>query len=149
LRGVKLALRLSNIKYDSNKFIEGDFTFESGYSAAEKILDRFPDTSAIFAFNDEMAVGAMRYLKEQGIKVPDDISVVGFDGIELGKYTNPSLTTVEQSGYELGLKSIELLNKIIKGEEVEDNKVFIPHKFVVRESTNQINPISSDKEVLA
>jgi DNA-binding LacI/PurR family transcriptional regulator len=145
LRGVKLALRLSNIKYDSNKFIEGDFTFESGYSAAQKIMEKFPDTSAIFAFNDEMAVGAIRYLEEQNLKVPDDISVVGFDGIELGEYTIPSLTTVKQSGYKLGLKSIELLNEIINGNKVEDNKVFIPHKLVIRESTNQNIQLSSNK----
>ena len=148
LRGVKLALRLSNIKYDSNKFIEGDFTFESGYSAAAKILDRFPDTTSIFAFNDEMAVGAIRYLEEQDLKVPNDISVVGFDGIDLGKYTKPSLTTVKQSGYKLGLQSIDLLNKIINGDKVEDNKVFIPHKLVIRESTIQNSILSSESEVV-
>lgn len=147
LRGVKLALRMSNIKYDSQKFIEGDFTFESGYSAAEKIIDRFPNTSAIFAFNDEMAIGAIRYLSEQGIKVPEQISIVGFDGIDLGKYVKPALTTVEQSGYELGLKSIELLNQIIEGQEVEDNKVFIPHKLVVRESTNKLKNLTEEMEV--
>ena len=135
LRGVKLALRLSDIEYDSKRFIEGDFTFESGYSAAKKILNKFPNVTAIFAFNDEMAVGTIRYLKEQGIKVPDDISVVGFDGIELGKYIDPALTTIKQSGYHLGLKSIEILNQIINEENIEDNKVFIPHKLVVRESS--------------
>mgnify|MGYP006274845663 FL=1 len=149
LRGVKLALRLSEIKYNPNRFIEGDFTFESGYSAAEKIINKFPDVTAIFAFNDEMAVGAIRYLKEQNIKVPEEISVVGFDGIELGKYTDPSLTTIEQSGYQLGLKSIEMLNKIINKEKIEDNKVFIPHKLVVRESTNKLNELTTNEEVVA
>jgi DNA-binding LacI/PurR family transcriptional regulator len=147
LRGVKLALRLSDIKYDPNRFIEGDFTFESGYSAAEKIVNNFPDVTAIFGFNDEMAVGAIRYLREHNIRVPEDISVVGFDGIELGKYIYPSLTTIEQSGYQLGLKSIEMLDKIINKEKIEDNKVFIPHKLVVRESTNKLNQLIN-KEVV-
>jgi LacI family transcriptional regulator/LacI family repressor for deo operon, udp, cdd, tsx, nupC, and nupG len=148
LRGVKLALRLSEIEYDPSRFIEGDFTFESGYSAAEKIVEKFPDVTAIFAFNDEMAVGVIRYLKEHNIKVPEDISVVGFDGIELGKYIDPALTTIKQSGYQLGLKSIEILNKIINQEKIEDNKVFIPHKLVVRESTNKLNELTTNKEVV-
>jgi DNA-binding LacI/PurR family transcriptional regulator len=148
LRGVKLALRLSNIKYDPARIIEGDFTYESGYSAAQKILNKFPGVTAIFAFNDEMAVGAIRYLKEQGINVPEDISVVGFDGIELGKYTSPALTTIKQSGYHLGLKSIEILTKIIKKGKIEDNKVFIPHKLVVRESTNKLNELTTNQEVV-
>lgn len=135
LRGIKLALRLSDIEYSSNRVIEGDFTFESGYSAAKKIITKFPNVTAIFAFNDEMAVGAIRFLKEQNIKVPQDISVVGFDGIELGKYTDPTLTTIKQSGYHLGLKSIELLNKIINNKKIEDHKIFIPHKLIVRESS--------------
>ncbi|SFL35942.1 LacI family DNA-binding transcriptional regulator [Halanaerobium salsuginis] len=139
LRGVKLALRIAQLPYNSGRFIEGDFTFESGYSAAEKIMRKFPKITAIFAFNDEMAVGAIRYLKENGYQIPDDIAVVGFDGIELGKYTLPTLTTIEQSGYQLGLKSIELLDKIIAEEELEDNKVFIPHKLVVRESINKLS----------
>ncbi|TDX43592.1 LacI family transcriptional regulator [Halanaerobium congolense] len=148
LRGVKLALRLSNIKYESARIIEGDFTYESGYSAAQKILNKFPDVTAIFAFNDEMAVGAIRYLKEQGISIPEDISVVGFDGIDLGKYTSPALTTIKQSGYHLGLKSIEILNKIIKEGKIEDNKVFIPHELVVRESTNKLNELTTNQEVI-
>ncbi|MFN2340209.1 MAG: LacI family DNA-binding transcriptional regulator [Halanaerobium sp.] len=148
LRGVKLALRLSNIEYNPNRFIEGDFTFESGYSAAKKIINKFPDVTAIFAFNDEMAVGVIRYLKEQNIKVPEDISVVGFDGIELGKYIDPALTTIKQSGYQLGLRSIEMLNKIINQEKIEDNKVFIPHQLVVRESTNKLNELTTDKGVV-
>ncbi|TDO92100.1 LacI family transcriptional regulator [Halanaerobium saccharolyticum] len=138
LRGVKLALRLSEIRYEPRRFIEGDFTFESGYSAAKKIMSKFPDVTAIFAFNDEMAVGAISYLREQNIKVPEDISVVGFDGIELGEYIDPALTTIKQSGYQLGLKSIEILNNIINQEKIEDNKVFIPHELVVRESTNRL-----------
>ena len=148
LRGVKLALRLRGIDYNSNRFIEGDFTFESGYSAAKKIINKFPDVTAIFAFNDEMAVGVIRYLKEQNIRVPEDISVVGFDGIELGKYINPALTTIKQSGYQLGLKSIDILNKIINKEKIEDNKVFIPHELVVRESTNKLNEIATNKGVV-
>ncbi|MFW6229578.1 MAG: LacI family DNA-binding transcriptional regulator [Halanaerobium sp.] len=148
LRGVKLALRLSDIEYNPDLFIEGDFTFESGYSAAKKIVNKFPDVTAIFAFNDEMAVGVIRYLKEQNIKVPEEISVVGFDGIELGKYIDPALTTVKQSGYQLGLKSIEILNKIINQEKIEDNKIFIPHQLVVRESTNKLNELTTDKGVI-
>lgn len=148
LRGVKLALRLSEIEYNPNRFIEGDFTFESGYSAAKKIINKFPDVTAIFAFNDEMAVGVIRYLKEQNIKVAEDISVVGFDGIELGKYIDPALTTIKQSGYQLGLKSIEMLNKIINKEKIEGNKVFIPHELVVRESTNKLNELTTNKGVI-
>lgn len=148
LRGVKLALRLSDIKYEPEKIIEGDFSFESGYAAAEKIIRRFPQTTAIFAFNDEMAVGAIRYLKEKKIKVPEDISVVGFDGIELGKYLNPALTTIKQSGYQLGLKSIEMLYQIINEEDLKNNKIFIPHKLVVRESTKKLTEVSFDKEVI-
>lgn len=135
IKGVRLAFRNHGIELDDKLIAEGDYTFESGYTGAKELLSRNNDLTAIFAFNDEMAIGAIRYLQESGISIPRDISVIGFDGIDLSKFVKPALTTVEQSGYELGSKAVEMLDSLIQGKPLSNNKIFIPHKLVEREST--------------
>ncbi len=135
IRGVRLAYSVHNKIYSNKIQIEGDFTFEGGYVGTQKLLEATPDITAIFSFNDEMAVGAIRAIEAMGKKVPDDIEVIGFDDIPLAEYVKPSISTVSQSGYELGAQSIQLLHNIINKNHIEDNKIFIPHKLVYREST--------------
>ena len=96
----------------------------SGREAMEKLLQISPLPTAVFAANDKMAIGALQVAKERGIKVHDDIAIVGFDGIEAVKYTDPPLPTVEQPLGELGKVAAELLVESIKGGEVK--KIVLP-----------------------
>ena len=91
------------------------FSYEDSYRAARALLDRNAEFTAMFAMSDVMAIGAIRALKDAGKRIPEDVSVVGFDGLEVGEYMSPRLTTVAQSARELAGRSLELLSKNIEG----------------------------------
>ncbi|MBP8855113.1 MAG: LacI family DNA-binding transcriptional regulator [Oscillospiraceae bacterium] len=95
--------------FDESYYQTCNFNYGSAYRGAKKLLERKRDITAVFAMSDVMAVGAMRAIFEAGYRCPEDISVVGFDGIELGKYMVPSLTTVRQPGEEIAKQSVALL----------------------------------------
>jgi LacI family repressor for deo operon, udp, cdd, tsx, nupC, and nupG len=109
--------------------VEGDFRRLSGRQAMEKLLETRPLPTAVFCANDKMAIGALQVAKERGFRVHDDITILGFDGIEAVKYTDPPLPTVEQPLEELGKVAAEILVKQIKGGENE--KVVLPCRLVV------------------
>lgn len=90
------------------------FTYEEGYRAAQALLKRNPDVTALFAMSDVMAIGAIRGLKDAGYRVPEDVSVVGFDGLDIGEYTIPRLATVWQDVDALAVRSIQLLSHNIE-----------------------------------
>jgi DNA-binding LacI/PurR family transcriptional regulator len=114
---------------------EGDFTFKSGYKAAEILINKNENISSIFAFNDQMAIGAIKYCINNNMKVPDQISIIGFDDIEAAKFANPSLSTVYQSGTKLGIEIMNILLKKINGSQETKSNVFIPHDLIIRESS--------------
>lgn len=92
------------------------FSFKEGYDAMNKILERTRDLTAVFAMSDTMAIGACKALTEHGLRIPEDISVMGFDGIEIGQYLTPSLTTIEQPAIRITNMSIQLLIEQIKSK---------------------------------
>ncbi|MDI3508126.1 MAG: LacI family transcriptional regulator [Clostridiales bacterium] len=94
INGYRRALQEAGLEYRDELIFYGDFDAESGYKAAKEIANISPMPTAVFASNDSMAMGAMEAFKEDGIKIPDDISIVGFDDIELASYVHPPLTTV-------------------------------------------------------
>jgi len=114
---------------------EGNWECMAGYKAMQKIMasDRHP--TAIFAANDRMAIGAMQVIYEAGLRVPDDISVVGLDDIELAAFQNPSLTTVRQSFAELATLAVRLLLGILEGREPDRTQIVIEPAIIVRQST--------------
>ncbi|MEM1486251.1 LacI family DNA-binding transcriptional regulator [Oscillospiraceae bacterium PP1C4] len=85
------------------------FSYQSGYHAMEKLLGRIPDLTAAFAMSDVMAIGAIRLLRDKKLNVPDDISVVGFDGTEIAQYFNPKLATIQQSKDLLAARGVQIL----------------------------------------
>uniref|UniRef100_UPI003D81C6A6 Ancestral LacI Transcription Factor n=1 Tax=Escherichia coli TaxID=562 RepID=UPI003D81C6A6 len=113
--------------------LQGDWSAASGYEAARQLLEQ-PDFTAIFAANDQMALGVLRALHERGLRVPDDVSVVGFDDIPESAYFHPPLTTVRQDFEELGRQAVEQLLEMIEGEEPPPPAV-LPPELIVREST--------------
>ncbi|WP_406678658.1 LacI family DNA-binding transcriptional regulator [Moorella sp. ACPs] len=134
LKGYRQALLLHEIPIDESLIQEGDFSVKSGYDIMMKFLAVNPPPTAVFASNDEMAVGAMKAIKHKGMRVPDDVAVIGFDDIPLCTLVEPELTTIAQPKYEIGTHAMDMLLKIIKKEELVNKQIVLAHHLVVRES---------------
>jgi LacI family transcriptional regulator len=111
----------------------GDFHEKSGYEAMKKILTEKPYPQAVFAASDMMALGAMEAIKEQRLRIPEDIRLIGCDDIEACRYSNPKLTTVKQDKEKLGKFAATMLNDLINGEN-EPKSVMVDPELIVRES---------------
>lgn len=134
LEGYFQALKHHGIEPREEWIIPGTFEFESGYKAVEK----FPDMGngkkfGVFAHNDIMAIGAMKALQEKGLKVPDDVAVVGFDNIPLSSFVTPELSTVTVPVYELGRTAMKILSDLLAGQEVS-RITTLPTKLTIRKS---------------
>lgn len=110
-----------------------DYTVESGEAAMEELLRAKERPTAVVAAGDNLAVGAMRTVKRHGLRVPEDISLVGFDDIQMARYLTPALTTIRQDTYALGSRAADMLIYSIEGGEHVQSDI-IPVKLVVRES---------------
>jgi LacI family transcriptional regulator len=119
LEGYKEALSEAGILFLPALVVSGDYTVESGKLAMQKLLASGEHMDAVFVLSDEMAIGVMRAVKEAGLSVPKNISVLGFDGIDLGEYLNPTLATVSQPIEKIGKESAEALLALMRGESVE------------------------------
>jgi LacI family repressor for deo operon, udp, cdd, tsx, nupC, and nupG len=115
--------------------MNGDFSIESGAVAAERLLGRREPPTAIFCFNDEMAIGVLETTRRRKLRVPDDLSIVGFDDIRFARCTDPPLTTVAQPMRQIGEGTVRLLLEILRGAEQPPESVTLPHTLVVRAST--------------
>jgi len=111
----------------------GDFTREGGAEAMRTLLDDDPRLDAVFVASDLMADGALRVLRQAGRRVPDDVAIIGFDDVEIARYTEPPLTTVRQPITELGRSLVRQLLRLTAGEEVEP-ALILPTELVVRDS---------------
>ncbi len=134
------------IKLDKNLIaqLEGDIPSpEIGYIAAQKILSKKKNFTALFAFNDISAIGAIRALQEAGLRVPEDVSVLGFDDIYAAAFHNPALTTIRQPLFEMGsLAAKTLLERVAKNQPDDGAKIpetlTVEPKLIVRQSTAQV-----------
>ncbi len=136
LEGYKAALQEAGIKYDDSLVIEGYYMVEEGYKAMEKILKKNPLPTAVFAINDEAAMGAMKAIREKsGLSIPRDISIVGFDNIEWSALSTPPLTTVNVPKEEMGSIALKKLIDRIEGRINISTKEVIPVDLVVRGSS--------------
>lgn len=115
------------------------FSYQDGYRAAKALLARNPDFTALFAMSDVMAIGAIRALEDAGRQVPQQVSVVGFDGLIIGEYMTPRLTTISQSVEELADQSLKLLSRSIE-DGTAARHVTIPVHLQQRESTRNREP---------
>lgn len=113
------------------------FSMENGYITTKKLLESPEKVTAIYAASDSLAIGVCRAVLEAGKRIPEDISVAGYDGIELGEYYNPKLTTIKQPVEEMAKKTIHVLLDVIAGREDHQQIVF-PAKLMERESTAAI-----------
>ncbi|MCZ0756552.1 LacI family DNA-binding transcriptional regulator [Anoxybacillus sp. J5B_2022] len=134
LKGFRQAMAQHNIPIESFLVQEGDFSFESGYNMMMKFLALDQPPTAVFAANDEMAIGAIKAIKSKGLRVPDDISVVGFDDIQFASIYEPALTTISQPMFEIGKKAMELLIKLINKDQLEKNQYILRDRLIIRDT---------------
>ncbi|HEX5056205.1 MAG TPA: LacI family DNA-binding transcriptional regulator [Gammaproteobacteria bacterium] len=135
LSGYKQSLAAAGIAFREELIAEGDFTMWSGQNAALHFCKMNPRPTAIFCMNDEMAFGAIQSLKAQGIDVPLDISVTGFDDIPYARHWDPPLTTIAQPAKEIGQAAFDALLKLVEGETLGQRENILPYEFVMRKST--------------
>jgi LacI family repressor for deo operon, udp, cdd, tsx, nupC, and nupG len=115
--------------------MHGDFSIASGTAAAGRLLSRTHPPTAVFCFNDEMAMGLIDTARRRGVRVPEDLSVVGFDDIRFARYLDPPLTTVTQPMREIGEGCVRLLLEILKGNPLAPVSVTLPHQLTIRSTT--------------
>ncbi len=138
LAGYRDALQAAGIAFDENLLCPGDFTLASGRKAAGVLISRDDPPTAIFCENDEMAIGAIQRIKQAGLKVPDDISVTGFDDIAFASFSDPPLTTVAQPAEEFGSTAVSLLVDLLEGQIKKVPNVILPFELIVRASTGPV-----------
>ena len=134
LQGYETALRQAGIAPDPDLITIGDFSRTTGRDCAQRLLSLAEPPTAIFATNDQSAIGAIEAARASGRRVPDDLSVVGFDNIPEVAYFDPALTTVDQFIVKMGYVATEMLIRLIQGERVENNLYEMPTQLVVRDS---------------
>jgi LacI family transcriptional regulator len=134
-RGYHAALASAGILPDPALEVESIPEIPPGRAAAEQLLDLPERPTAIFAFNDNIAIGAVQAARERGLRVPDDLSVVGFDDVEPATIVSPALTTVRQPLAEMGRTAVSLLNRLLVRQRFETLHIELATRLVVREST--------------
>ena len=133
--GYRSALDRAGIAFAPELEVEADFDIGPGVEAATELLDLPEPPTAIFAFNDSIAIGAMRAARERGLSVPDDLSVVGFDDIQHATVISPALTTVRQPLADLGRTGVSRLARLLSDGRVDTLHIELPTRLVVRGTT--------------
>lgn len=143
LQGYQKALTEFGILEDPSLIYHGDFTASSGHEAAHHLLKLPGLPTAVFVGNDMMAIGFLRSSIEIGLRIPEEISIVGFDNLELGMYMHPTITSFAQPKEEIGEKAIQLLLNRIENPKTPPQRILIPPRIIIRESTGvyRSNPI--------
>lgn len=137
-KGYIKALEENNIPINEDYIISGKYNLQSGYENMKKLLVLDDRPTAVFCSNDDIGVGAMKAIAEEGLKVPDDISIIGFDDSNFCNYVTPPLTSVKKDSLTMSqYGGINLLN-IIKNKEVSKEKLYIQSKLVVRKSVKKL-----------
>lgn len=128
--GYRKALDDYAVEFDPQRVARGDFTQESGYAAMQQLLATKPD--AVFASSDMMAIGAQQAIRKAGLRIPDDIAVVGFDNLPQATLADPPLTTVQQPIEELGMEAVDMLHGILNGSTRSPRQIVLPVKLIRR-----------------
>ena len=134
LAGFRKALAKHGVRIAPEYIQETKFDRDSGYRSGVRLLSMLPRPTAIFASNDLMALGALLAARELGLRCPADISIIGFDNLELGMFTDPALSSVHQSGYQMGARAARLLLDRIKGKKGRAQQIVLPTELKIRNS---------------
>jgi len=132
IAGYQKALHDYGFALDPTLITFGDFSMQSGYEAMHLLLPAKPD--AVFIASDTMALGALRALREVGLRVPEDIAIVGFDDLPPAQQADPPLTTIQHPIEQLGVTAVELLSKMLNGVDAPPTHIILPAKLIIRAS---------------
>jgi LacI family transcriptional regulator len=136
LLGFKKGLKKNGLKLNNRYVVNGDWSEKSGYTAMQKLAKLSKPPTAVFVVGDEMAFGAIRYAKEKGLRIPNDISIVGFDDVPLAASNSINLTTVKQPLYELGNLGIKNIINLVKEKRKKRIKILLTDtQLIIRGST--------------
>lgn len=133
-QGYKKALEDAGIPFSEDLVRIGNYRYESGVEAMKYFLQLSERPTAIFAATDEMAIGAIHAIQDEGMTVPGDISVISVDNSRMASMVRPMLTTVAQPMYDIGAVSMRLLTKLMNKENVDMSKIVLPHELIQRKS---------------
>jgi LacI family transcriptional regulator len=133
--GYHAALQGAGIAADADLVVGSDFEIAPGAAAAGRLLDLAEPPTAIFAFNDAIAVGALHAARERGVRIPEDVSLIGFDDVKYATIVAPMLTTVRQPLAEIGRTGVNLLLRLLAGEPIQPSHIELATRLVVRDST--------------
>ncbi len=134
LAGYRAALRTYHVPEDSDLIHEGDFFQPDGYAGASALLDLPNPPTAIFASNDVMAMGVMDAVRNRGLRIPDNVSVIGFDDIPQASLVRPALATVQQPLEKMGRVATQMLLDLLQHPDSETERIQLPTKLIARES---------------
>ncbi|MBQ3600143.1 MAG: substrate-binding domain-containing protein, partial [Lachnospiraceae bacterium] len=126
-----------NLVYQTTNEV-GHFSMENGYRTTKRLIESGEEFTAVYAMADVLAIGAIRALLESGLRVPEDVSVAGYDGIDVSGYISPSLTTIRQPVEDMAKNTAKLLFDIIAGKK-EHQHITFDGELLVRESTKEIS----------
>lgn len=147
LAGYRQALLEAGRPIDESLIVAGHFDQPSGYQKMKELLPRNVD--AVFVASDLMAMGALQAIQEQGLRVPEDIGVVGFDDLPISSITDPPLTTIRQPIDQLGNQSIQLLIGLLEGEFTAPCQQKLPTQLIIRQSCGsaeaRLNPTAENR----
>lgn len=136
-RGWRTSMEKHGLDPDSLPVEHGTYRYASGYQAAKRLLEQ--DLTAILSFNDEMAFGAREAITELGLRVPDDISLVGFDNWDLSGYASMKLTTVERNMGEIAREGTKVLLRRLEEGIIDNRRIYLDNKLVIRETVKNLN----------
>lgn len=136
--GYKRAMNEASLDFNPNWIIESDFECEGGYQAFKKMVERGELPTSIFVSNDMMAMGVINAANELGIKIPDELSIIGYDDIHIAKYMSPSLTTIHQPKYRLGQAAVETLVRSLNDKSADSEVVQLEPTLVERKSVKTL-----------
>ncbi|WP_436520385.1 LacI family DNA-binding transcriptional regulator [Actinoplanes sp. HUAS TT8] len=138
LDGFRAAMEAAGVPVDPSLMEQGDFRNESGFLAGGRLLDLPDRPTAIFASSDQMALGVYEAARRRGLRVPDDLSVIGFDDLPDACWSSPPLTTIRQPLAEMGSLAARTILRLSRGETIETPRVELVTKLIVRESTKSL-----------
>ncbi|MGE5224547.1 MAG: LacI family DNA-binding transcriptional regulator [Omnitrophica WOR_2 bacterium] len=133
--GYRAALTEAGLIPQEDNVLRGDFHPETGRVLTLQLLSRESPPTAIFACNDMMALGALRAVYQMGLRVPENVSIIGFDGIDLGSYSNPPLTTIAQPKDRMGKQAVQLVIERLRNPDNPPQRTVFPCNLIAREST--------------
>ncbi|EGQ9890948.1 substrate-binding domain-containing protein [Vibrio cholerae] len=137
--GYKRALAEAGIAINPDWIVESDFECEGGYQAFEKLYERGKLPSALFVCNDMMAMGVIQAASQRGLRVPDDLSLIGYDDVHIAKFMTPALTTIHQPKYRLGKAAVDTLLYRLENPDTTTQVVQLEPTLAVRSSVRKLD----------